>query len=108
MLVPALEVFCTPEKLKDTLGSSSLLKSFGLGRGNNSSLTPINVKPIPRFIAVLAKKPASPALKTANPPPVVKANPIKATPANVLPNPPEPDEGLNELGSGLDLHQQDT
>jgi len=25
-----------------------------------------------------------------------------------IPNPPEPDEGLNELGSGLDLHQQDT
>ena len=25
-----------------------------------------------------------------------------------IPNPPQPDEGLNELGSGLDLHQQDT
>ena len=25
-----------------------------------------------------------------------------------IPNPPQPDEGLNELGSGLDMHQQDT
>jgi hypothetical protein len=25
-----------------------------------------------------------------------------------IPNPPQPDEGLHEQGSGLDLHQQDT
>ena len=93
MLVPALSVFCTPEKLNEMRGSSSLLKSLPLGMGNKISLTPIRVKPIPIFpkradIQAPTVKPVRPNDRVV--PPVAKANPINATPAKALPTPPAP------------------
>ena len=53
--VPALLVFCVPEKLKEILGSSSGI--VGVGIGNNISLTPCKTKDVPRYKDALAKNP---------------------------------------------------
>ena len=101
MLVPALSVFCTPEKLNDILGSSSLLNSFPLGIGNSISDTLFKTKdaPIPKAalapklaVAKLAPKPL-PKTKAFEPkaPKAPKDNANNAPPNNILPKfPPEP------------------
>ena len=89
--VPALLVFCTPLKLKETFGSSSELNSFGCSTGNNNWLTPPRTRAIPIFPAKAAKLnlPATvdqkqkppPAIKPA--PPDAIAKPIRAAPKRI-------------------------
>ena len=47
--MPALDVFCTPLKLKDNFGSSSDSNFCGSGVGNNNWLTPPRIRANPIF-----------------------------------------------------------
>ena len=85
-------MFCTPEKLKDILGSSS---SVGSSDENNISFTPCKTKAAPKFNAKVPKVPncKPPAdVRAAKPPPVAIANPSNTAPAiNFLAPDPAPD-----------------
>ena len=94
MLVPALEVFSTPEKLNDILGSSSLEKSGIGGNGNSISDTPLKVKAVPIPKAALVKPPAAardlPRPPAKVQPPNANAPPINAAPNNIFLKAPPP------------------
>ena len=92
--VPALDVFCTPLKLKDSCGSSSELNFCGSGKGNNISVTPVNNKPAPipnaafaakLAVAKLAPKPLPKTRDLVIKPPAPKERAIKAPPSNIYP-----------------------